>query len=74
MKPATADHWIKGKDHERTERKQMFIMYTRTETQVSCWKERKVEWTERIRDATELRQIALITVEIKSVTNSLSGL
>jgi len=40
-------------------------MYTCTETLVSCWEERKVEWTERIRDATELRQIALITIDIK---------
>jgi hypothetical protein len=41
-------------------------MYTSTETQVSCWEEGKVEWTERMRDATELRQIALIKIDIKS--------
>jgi hypothetical protein len=40
-------------------------MHTRTETQVSYWEERKVEWTERIGDATKLRQIALNTVDIK---------
>ena len=44
----------------------MFTMYALTETQVSCSEERKVEWTERIRDATELKQIALITVDIEA--------